>query len=71
VDPWPAAVRPDKAGAADVSLVAGEVKMILDGVRLMGHDDHTPGETADLTTLPSQTTRAAITFYRIANPTTR
>ena len=27
----------------------------------MGHDDHTPQETADLTTLPTQTKRAAIT----------
>jgi glutamate carboxypeptidase len=59
------AVNPDKAGAADVSFIAGEAKMILDGVGLMGHDDHTPGETADLSTLPSQTKRAAITIYRL------
>lgn len=59
------AVNPDKAGAADVSFVAGEVPMIIDGVGLMGHDDHTPGETADLSTLPSQTKRAAITLYRL------
>ena len=59
------AVNPDKAGAADVSFISGEAKMILDGVGLMGHDDHTPGETADLSTLPSQTTRAAITLYRL------
>ena len=59
------AVNPDKAGAADVSFIAGEAKMILDGVGLMGHDDHTPGEAADLTTLPSQTKRAAITLYRL------
>jgi glutamate carboxypeptidase len=60
------AVSPDKAGAADVSFVAGEVKMILDGVGLMGHDDHTAGETADLTSLPSQTKRAAVTLYRVS-----
>ena len=60
-----AAVSPDKAGAADVSFVAGDVKMILDGLGLMGHDDHTPGETADLSTLASQTKRAAITLYRL------
>jgi len=60
-----AAVSPDKAGAADVSFVAGDVKMILDGLGLMGHDDHTPGETADLSTLASQTKRAAITVYRL------
>ena len=60
------AVNPDKAGAADVSFIAAEARMILDGVGLMGHDDHTPGETADLSTLPSQTKRAAITLYRLS-----
>jgi glutamate carboxypeptidase len=60
-----AAVSPDKAGAADVSFVAGKVPMIIDGVGLMGHDDHTPGETADLTTLPSQTKRAALLLARL------
>jgi metal-dependent amidase/aminoacylase/carboxypeptidase family protein len=59
------AVSPDRAGAADVSFVAGEVKMILDGVGLMGHDDHTVKETADLTTLPSQTKRMAVLLYRL------
>jgi glutamate carboxypeptidase len=62
------AVNPDKAGAADVSFIAGKAKMILDGVGLMGSDDHTPGETADLRTLPSQTKRAAVTLYRLAHP---
>ena len=61
-----AAVDPDRAGAADVSFVAGEVKMILDGVGLMGSDDHTVKETADLATLPSQTKRAAVLLYRLA-----
>lgn len=59
-------VDPNRAGAADVSFVAGHVKMILDGVGLMGHDDHTPRETADLTTLPSQTRRAAVLLYRLS-----
>jgi glutamate carboxypeptidase len=59
------AVSPDRAGAADVSFVAGDVKTILDGVGLMGHDDHTAKETADLTTLPSQTKRMAVLLYRI------
>jgi len=59
------AVSPDRAGAADVSFISGEVKRILDGVGLMGHDDHTPGETADLSTLPSQTKRAAVLLYRL------
>jgi hypothetical protein len=35
----------------------------------MGHDDHSPRETADLTTLASQTKRAAIMMYRLANST--
>jgi glutamate carboxypeptidase len=59
------AVDPDRAGAADVSFVAGEVKMILDGVGLMGRDDHTVKETADLSTLPSQTKRAAVLLSRL------
>jgi glutamate carboxypeptidase len=60
------AVNPDRAGAADVSFVASEVKMILDGIGLMGQNDHTAQETADLSTLPSQTKRAAILLYRIS-----
>ena len=59
------AVDPDRAGAADVSFVADHVPMILDGIGLMGRDDHTPRETADLTTLPSQTKRAAVLLYRL------
>jgi glutamate carboxypeptidase len=58
-------VDPDRAGAADVSFVAGQVAMILDGVGLMGRDDHTVRETADLATIPSQTKRAAILLYRL------
>jgi glutamate carboxypeptidase len=61
------AVSPARAGAADVSFVAGEITSIIDGIGLMGHDDHTPGETADLSTLPSQTKRAAILLYRLRN----
>jgi glutamate carboxypeptidase len=60
------AVSPDKAGAADVSYVAGEAKMILDAVGLKGHDDHSPGETADLRTLPLQAKRAAVFLSRLA-----
>lgn len=59
------AVDPRRAGAADVSFVAGEVPMILDGVGLMGRDDHTVNETADLDTLPSQTKRAAVFLLRL------
>jgi len=42
------------------------VPMILDAVGLKGHDDHSPNETADLTTLPVQTKRAAILLSRLA-----
>lgn len=59
------AVDPSRAGAADVSFVAGTVPMIIDGVGLSGHDDHTEKETADLRTLPEQTRRAAVLLYRL------
>jgi glutamate carboxypeptidase len=59
------AVSPDRAGAADVSFVAEKVGAIIDGVGLMGHDDHTAGETADLTTLPSQAKRMAVLLHRL------
>ncbi len=62
VDP----VDPDKAGAADVSFIADEVKMVIDGVGLMGRGGHTSGETADLATLPTQTQRAAVLLYRLS-----
>ena len=58
-------VDPQRAGAADVSFVAGEVPLLIDGIGLMGNDDHTPKETADLDTLPSQTKRAAVFLLRL------
>jgi glutamate carboxypeptidase len=60
------AVSPDRAGAADVAFIADHVPSILDGIGLMGRDDHSPQETADLSTLPSQTKRAAILLYRLS-----
>ena len=60
-----AAADPLKAGAADVSFVAGLVPMALDGVGLSGQDDHTDQETADLRMLPAQTKRAAVLIYRL------
>ncbi len=63
-----AAVDPSRAGAADVSFVAGIVPMIIDGIGLSGHDDHTDKETADLRMLPSQTKRAALVLYRLSQP---
>jgi len=62
-----AAVSPDRAGAADVSFISGQVKSIIDGIGLMGTDDHSPSETADLSTLPSQTKRAALLLYRLTS----
>jgi glutamate carboxypeptidase len=59
------AVDPDKAGAADVSFVAGHARMILDGVGLMGTGGHTVHETADLTTLPLMTKRMAVLLSRL------
>jgi hypothetical protein len=40
--------------------------MVLDGIGLMGRDGHTPQETADLTTLPSQARRAAMLLLQLA-----
>ncbi|MGE5815731.1 MAG: M20/M25/M40 family metallo-hydrolase [Acidobacteriota bacterium] len=59
------ATDPRFAGAADVAFVADLVTMTIDGIGLMGHDDHSPRETGDLSTLPSQTKRAAIVMYRL------
>ncbi len=39
--------------------------MALDGLGLAGTDDHTAQETADLSTLPMLTKRAAVLFYRL------
>ncbi len=60
------AVDPSKAGAADVSFVAGIVPMIIDGVGLAGRDGHTSQETADLRTLSIRAKRAALTMYRFS-----
>jgi glutamate carboxypeptidase len=59
------AVSPERAGAADVAFAAEHVKTAIDGVGLMGHSDHTVKETADLSTLPSQTKRMAVLLHRL------
>ena len=59
------AVDPSRAGAADVSFVAGTVPMIVDGLGLKGHSDHTTDETADMRTLTMQIKRAAVLMNRI------
>ncbi len=63
--PGVVAVDPSRAGAADVSFVAKNVPMIIDGIGLSGRDGHTVNETADLRMLPSQTKRAALVLYRL------
>lgn len=62
------AVDPSRAGAADVAFVAGIVPMIIDGVGLSGHDDHSDKETADLRMLPVQTKRLAVLLARLGLP---
>ena len=59
------AVNPDRAGAADVSFIAAQARMILDGVGLMGTGGHTVNETADLRTLLSMSKRMAVLLARI------
>jgi glutamate carboxypeptidase len=59
------AVSPDRAGAADVAFISGLVPMVLDAVGLKGRDDHSPNETADLTTMAIQAKRAAVAMARL------
>lgn len=60
------AVDPARAGAADISFVAGRVEAALDGLGLKGRADHTVNETADLTMLAVQAKRAAILMARLS-----
>jgi len=64
--PAVAAVDPSRAGAADISFVAGRVEMALDGLGLKGPGDHTVNETADLKMLNVQAKRAALLMARLA-----
>jgi len=59
------AINPRNAGAADISFVAGQVDMAIDGIGMRGSGGHTVDEIADLNTLDSQTIRAAVTMYRL------
>jgi glutamate carboxypeptidase len=59
-------VDPARAGAADISFVAGRVEAALDGLGLKGRGDHTVNETADLSMLGVQAKRAAILMARLA-----
>lgn len=60
------AVDPSRAGAADVAFVADRVSMVIDGIGLSGHDDHSEKETAYLNWLPRLTKRAAILLHRLS-----
>lgn len=60
------AVGPDRAGAADVSFIAGHVPMIIDAMGLKGDGGHTVDETADLRVLAMQAKRAAVLLARLA-----
>ena len=60
-----AAGDPARAGAADVSFVAGRVDMVIDGVGLIGSGGHTVRETANLHTLPLQARRVAVVLSRM------
>jgi glutamate carboxypeptidase len=58
-------VDPDRAGAADVSFIAGHVPMIMDAAGLKGSGGHTVDETADLRVLAIQAKRAAVVLSRL------
>lgn len=60
------AVNPRNAGAADISFVANDVEMAMDGVGLMGAGGHTLDEVADLRTLGLQTKRVAVLLHRLS-----
>jgi glutamate carboxypeptidase len=61
-----AAVNPRQAGAADISFVATQVKMAIDGLGLKGSGGHTVEETADLALLAPQAKRVAVVLARLA-----
>ncbi len=58
-------VDPRRAGAADISFVAQDVKMALDGLGLLGGGAHTPNEFADLRTFQIQSQRLAVLLLRL------
>ncbi|HET9372264.1 MAG TPA: M20/M25/M40 family metallo-hydrolase [Vicinamibacterales bacterium] len=60
------AVSPDKAGAADISFIAGIPAMCMDAAGMKGRDGHTVNETADLPVLAVQAKRMAVLLARLA-----
>jgi len=59
-------VDPARAGAADVSFLAGRVPMIVDALGLKGSGGHTVNETARLRSMAWQAKRVAVTMSRLA-----
>lgn len=59
------AVNPRNAGAADISFVAADVCMALDGLGLMGTGGHTVKEVADMNTLKTQLQRVTLLISRL------
>ncbi len=62
-------VDPSRAGAADVSFLAGRVPMIVDALGLKGSGGHTVQERARLKSLGWQAQRVAVTLSRLARAT--
>ncbi|MGX5172951.1 M20/M25/M40 family metallo-hydrolase [Aliikangiella sp. IMCC44653] len=60
------AVNPRRAGAADISFVANNVVMALDGLGLMGDGGHTKDEIADMTSFAKNMHKAALLIYRLS-----
>jgi glutamate carboxypeptidase len=58
-------VNPRNAGAADISFAADHVKMVIDGLGLMGSGGHTKDEVADMTSFAKNIHKAAILIYRL------
>ncbi len=59
-------VNPRNSGAADISFVADDVLMAIDGIGMCGTGGHTIDEMADLNCLPIEAKRTAILLYRLS-----
>lgn len=59
-------VDPARAGAADVSFLAGRVPMVVDALGLKGGGGHTVNEKGRLQTLAWQAKRVAVTLARLS-----
>jgi glutamate carboxypeptidase len=65
------AVDPARAGAADVSFLAGRVPMVVDALGVKGSGGHTVNETGRLQSLAWQAKRVAVTLARLAREPVR